>query len=402
MRAFGQDQDFFYLSGVAEPELAMLLVPAGDGRDAVDELLVPPFSPFAAMWEGDYLAPGEKAEVRTGFATVGNSRQLRARLDALLQPDGGKRPVLWTRLSPAVPPGGTPNQSESALEAQRRDRFDGRGSREDALKEALLAAYPDLEIKDLTPLLHRQRAIKTASEIALLRASAELAAEGIAEAIKSTRPGLYEFQVAAVARYVFSLRGAGPDAYGAIVGAGKNGCVLHYMRNDARIEDGDLIVMDYAATLHGYAADVTRTFPANGRFTDDQRKLVQDVFEVQQALIADVKPGASLGALSRRCARLLHEKGYRSDHGPSHHVGLAVHDPSVDVLEPGMVLTVEPGAYLRKEGMGCRIEDTLLVTETGCVNLSARLPSSPEGIEALMRQPGVVDLPVGLVDPQPR
>jgi Xaa-Pro aminopeptidase len=143
--------------------------------------------------------------------------------------------------------------------------------------------------------------------------------------------------------------------------------------------------------VHGYASDVTRTFPASGRFSPEQKKLVQDVYEIQQALIADVKPGASLQALKRKCELLLKERAYTSDHGPCHHVGLAVHDPAVDVLAPGMIVTVEPGAYLRDRGMGCRIEDTILVTANGCEVLSKGVPSTPDEIEKLMAEPGLLD-----------
>jgi Xaa-Pro aminopeptidase len=190
--------------------------------------------------------------------------------------------------------------------------------------------------------------------------------------------------------------GAGADAYGAIVGSGPNGCVLHYMANTRQARDGELVVMDYAPSVHGYCSDVTRTFPVNGKFTDEQRKLVQDVYDVQQALIAEVRPGTTLSHLSGLCSKLLRGKGYRVDHGPCHHVGLAVHDVGGDVLEPGMVFTVEPGAYLRDAGMGCRIEDVVLVTESGCVNLSAHVPATPDAIEKLMREPGVQQLRVGV------
>ena len=154
--------------------------------------------------------------------------------------------------------------------------------------------------------------------------------------------------------------------------------------------------MDYGPTVHGFATDVTRTFPANGKFTAEQRKLVEDVYEVQQALIARVKPGANLDQLSSLSSRMLLEKGYRVDHGPCHHVGLAVHDKGGRQLEPGMVITVEPGAYLRDQGMGCRIEDTILVTENGNVNLSAHLPSRPDEIEALMKRDGLAQQSIGL------
>ncbi|MCA8951937.1 MAG: M24 family peptidase, partial [Planctomycetes bacterium] len=389
-------QDFLYLSGVGEAGIALLLVPGEDGDLAVDELLVPPYSRFNATWNGDFLAPGDASAERTGFATAGNVRALAGRLEELLAADAaGQRPVLYTLTRPAPRIGSTPSTAAGSARAVERDAFDGRTSREGALQQALTTKFDGLRIEGLEPLLGAQRARKSERERELLRASTAIAAEGIAEAMRSARPGMFEYQVAAVARYVFSLRGAGPDAYAAIVGGGPNGCVLHYSACTRRLREDDLVVMDYAATLHGYASDVTRTFPASGRFSPEQRKLVTDVFEIQHELLAMVKPGARLSAIGRRCNELLRERGYRSDHGPCHHVGLAVHDPSVDELEPGMVITVEPGAYLRDEGMGCRIEDTVLVTADGCENLSGHLPASPDAIEALMAEAGLAAVPVG-------
>jgi Xaa-Pro aminopeptidase len=392
MGAFAQDQDFRYLAGIDEPNLALLLVVDEHGALAHDELLVPPYSPFTATWDGNYLAPGEATAERTGFRTAGNVRSLARRLGELLAPaDGdGRRPRLYTLLQPAPRTGSTPSKAAETAEAIARDPLDGRASREQALVQALRKAHDGLVVEALEPFLHAMRPHKSPAEIAVLRRCAEIAAAGIAEAMRSCEVGHFEYQLAAVARFVFTVHGAGPDAYAAIVGGGPNGCILHYNACTRRLEDGDLIVMDYAPTLHGYATDVTRTFPASGKFTPEQRKLVQDVYEIQQALIAEVKPGARLSELGRRCAQLLLARGYRNDHGPCHHVGLAVHDPSVDVLAPGMVITVEPGAYLRDVGMGCRIEDTILVTEDGCEVLSKDVPSTPDAIEALMAGRGLL------------
>lgn len=385
MGAFRQDQDFFYLTGIAEPDVAMLLV-IGAGKLSRDELLVPPFSPFAARWDGRFLAPGAASAERTGFATVGNVRAL-PRLLAELQSQRDSAP--WrvvTATRPAAVIGSTPSQAAQAAGARRKDPLDGRSSREQAFVTAIERALPGSEVESLEQYVFRMRPQKSAAEIALIRRSTEIAAEGIGEAMRSVRPGVFEYQLAAIARCVFSLNGCGPDAYAAIVGGGPNGCILHYSACTRRLLDDDLIVMDYAATLHGYASDVTRTFPTSGTFTKAQRKLVTDVHEIQAALIAEVKPGARLSQLSRKCARLLQERGYGSAHGPCHHVGLAVHDPSVDELQPGMLLTVEPGAYLDKQGYGCRIEDVVLVTEDGCEVLSAGVPSHPDAIEAWMKQ----------------
>jgi Xaa-Pro aminopeptidase len=394
MGAFVQDQDFLYLAGVAEPDVALLLVIAAGGAITRDELLVPPFSRFAATWDGAFLAPGEKTAERTGFRTAGNVRSLPATLAEALAADAtGGRPVLWTLTRPAARIGSTPGKSGETAAAITKDPLDGRPSREHTLIAALRKDDVELQVRSLEAQLHPLRWIKSDAEIALLRHCAQIAAEGHVEAMQASAPGMYEFQLAAVARFVFSLRGAGPDAYAAIVGGGPNGCVLHYNRCDRKLTDTDLIVMDYAPTLHGYATDVTRTFPASGKFTPAQRKLVQDVYEIQASLIADVKPGARLSVLDRKCMEMLHARGYRRDHGPCHHVGLAVHDPSTDVLAPGMVITVEPGAYLRDQGMGCRIEDTILVTADGCEVLSKDVPSTPDAIEALMAKPGLLQRP---------
>ncbi|HIE71266.1 MAG TPA: M24 family metallopeptidase, partial [Planctomycetes bacterium] len=198
------------------------------------------------------------------------------------------------------------------------------------------------------------------------------------------RPGQYEYEIQAVIEYMFTRYGAQRPGFFSIVGSGPNTCVLHYSANRRRTRPGDLVVMDVGAELWGYTADVTRTFPASGKFTKAQRKLVTDVYEVQQELLKNVKPGASLRALSMMCAKALVSRGYRSDHGPCHHVGLAVHDPSIDRLEAGMVITVEPGAYLTKQGFGCRIEDCVLVTDDGCEIMSKNVPSHPDAIEAWM------------------
>jgi len=257
--------------------------------------------------------------------------------------------------------------------------------------------FPDLKVSPVDSHIKSLRGVKSTEEIRCITAATRIACAGIAEAIKSTEPGVYEFQIAAAARYVFHRMGAGVDAYAAIVGSGINGCVLHYSENSKKTLDSELVVMDYAPKVRGYASDVTRTFPTNGKFTDEQRKLVQDVHDIQQILIAMVKPGATLRQISSRCSAELLKRGYRSMHGPSHHVGLNVHDVGGRVLKPGMLITVEPGAYLPKKKMGCRIEDVILVTKDGNVNLSGHLPSRPEEIEKLMQQKGVQQTPVGLL-----
>ncbi len=395
MAAFYQGHEFAYLTGVREPNCALLMFV----RSGEQVLLVPPMSRFTATWEGTRLAPGEEAARATGFATVENVRSLRERLDQALQPrEGGTRPKLYTLLRPAPTRAGTDYKAAAYEQAMRRDFLDGRPTSTEALEQRLTERYPGVVIEDLAPHLNLLRMVKQPEEIAQIKAATEAAAHGIAEAMKSCEPGVYEFQLAAAARFVFNRLSGSDDAYAAIVGSGPNGCVLHYSASSKRCEAGELVVMDYAPAVNGYCADVTRTFPVDGRFTPEQRKLVQDVHDVQQALIAQIKPGVSLGELSQQCSRMLMQRGYRVDHGPCHHVGLAVHDANTgdDRLEPGMVITVEPGAYLRDKGMGCRIEDMVLVTEDGAIVLSAGVPSTPDEIEKLMAQPGILQQPYGI------
>lgn len=413
MGKFEQDQDFFYLTGIAEPDAAAVLVPA-TGKQIV---FLRPFNRFTATWDGKFLPPTAETAALTKFDEARASNSLHRILGELIgvrteanetAGDGaagtvaeggaadGEAKTIWTILQAAPGVTATPSSASAAATAQRRDRLDRRLSREQALRARLKELFDGVRVEDVTPAIHKLRGIKDAEEIRLITAATQAAVEGIAEAMKSTEVGIYEFQIAAAARYVFSRLGAGPDAYAAIVGAGPNGCVLHYSANSRKTVDGDLIVMDYGGTVHGYCTDVTRTFPANGKFTPAQRKLVEDILDIQNALIAEVKPGASLSTLGNMCSRMLLERGYSPVHGPCHHVGLAVHDLGGDRLEPGMVITVEPGAYLVDEAMGCRIEDTILVTEDGHVNLSGALPRSPDAIEALMREKGIAQVPVGL------
>jgi Xaa-Pro aminopeptidase len=400
MGPFAQDQDFFYLTGVSEPDLAMLMVIDRDGLLVRDEIMVPPHSVFSAKWDGRFLAPGDRAAKHTGFRTAGNVRSLQRVLFGLITAsdtaDNGAvddgtaeeqtKTIVLTNLKPAARLGNTPSKAAAAAKDRKQDHFDGRDSREQMFVANLRAAAPAVTINSLETFVHAMRHHKSPAETALLRRVTEIAAEGIGQAMRSVKPGAFEYQLAAVARCVFSLNGCGPDAYAAIVGGGPNGCILHYNEGKRQLRDDDLIVMDYAGTLHGYCSDVTRTFPASGKFTPEQRQLVTDVYEIQQELLCHVKPGASLRALSSMCAKLLVARGYRNDHGPCHHVGLAVHDPSINRLEAGMVITVEPGAYLPKKGYGCRIEDCVLVTADGCEVMSKNVPSHPDAIEAWMQK----------------
>nr|VFK20406.1 MAG: aminopeptidase P Metallo peptidase. MEROPS family M24B [Candidatus Kentron sp. LFY] len=268
-------------------------------------------------------------------------------------------------------------------------------------------------------LVHNMRLFKSRHEIDLMRKASEISIRAHRRAMEVCRPGMMEYRIEAELNHEFLRSGSRSPAYPSIVAGGRNACILHYMANDSRIEDGELLLIDAGAEYQNYAADITRTFPANGRFTAAQRDIYQLVLEAQEAAIAQIRPGnhyndphkavvrtitkglVTLGLLKGRVDRLIKNKKYRKFfmHRTGHWLGLDVHDVGnykVDgkwrPLEPGMVFTVEPGIYIRGGNrkiprkwwdIGVRIEDDVLVTKSGCEILTRDAPRTIDEIEAL-------------------
>jgi Xaa-Pro aminopeptidase len=250
------------------------------------------------------------------------------------------------------------------------------------------------------------RAIKTPGELALMQKAIDPSIDAHFAAMKMMRPGLYEYQVAAKMVEIHAYAGCETEAYSPIVGTNFNSTVLHYNKLDRRIEDGDIVLLDVAGQYSGYASDITRTIPANGKFTARQREIYEIVLGAQNAAIAALKPGMTLGgkdastSLQKIAMDYIdshgkdlegHSLGRYYIHGLSHHVGLNVHDPAgpnfgTRPLEPGMVITIEPGIYIPEEKLGVRIEDDVLITPEGYKLLTARLPRSPDEIEKIMAE----------------
>ena len=273
---------------------------------------------------------------------------------------------------------------------------------------------------DVSETLHEMRLIKSPAEIALMRKAAEISAEAHIRAMRFCKPGINEYQLEAEISHEFQRNGARYPAYTSIVGSGANSCILHYINNNQKIKDGDLVLIDAGAEYEYYAADITRTFPANGHFSDEQRAIYALVLKSQLAAIKTVRPGAAwpsmqtaivktltqglldLGILKGRLPDLIEKEAYLPFymHKSGHWLGLDVHDAGRykvngkwRTLKPGMVLTVEPGIYIsadipgvhkRWHNIGVRIEDDVLVTAKGCDILSAGAPKSITDIETLM------------------
>ena len=247
---------------------------------------------------------------------------------------------------------------------------------------------PGVAIEDRTQLLPSMRAVKSPAELALMERAVVATVAGFEACLRALKPGMREKNLADLLLTTYHGHDCEP-AYELIVGAGLNGTILHYIDNSAMIAEADLIVMDCAASYRGYASDVTRTLPASGVFSAEQREIYEVVLEAELAGIAAARPGATYTEVDRAARAVIEKAGYGDAfiHGTSHPVGIEVHDITPDgPLKPGMVITVEPGIYLPDRGFGIRIEDDILITQTGNRDLSSAVPKTVDAIEEAMRR----------------
>jgi len=243
------------------------------------------------------------------------------------------------------------------------------------------------DIQNIAPIMANLRVRKSPTELTLLEKTIKISVSGQEAAARIIAPEVWEYQVEAAVEYEFRRRGAERPSFPSIIGSGPNSTVLHYNDSIRQMQSGDLVVVDIGAEYGGYAGDVTRTYPVNGKFTPRQREIYQIVLDAQKQALAAIKPGVTMQQVHQAAFNYIRSKGYEREfpHGTSHYLGLYVHDvgPSRIALEPGMVITVEPGIYLDKEQLGVRIEDDVVVTENGYRMLSD-FPREIAEIEALM------------------
>ena len=378
---FHQNENFYYLSGWNEPEAMMLLVPKALKPGAAfglekEILFIPPHDFREERWTGPKLGPDDaEASARSGFPTVKATNLFQSELLEALK----AFPKIYTELTPQ------PESGEDYFQAEVVSKL---------RKMAPLAILADVRLH-----VERQRAVKSPGELALLRKAVDASIEGHLAAMKTVRPGVWEYETAARMEYEFRRRGCEWPAYPPIVGSGFFSTVLHYDADDQQMKDGDVVVMDVAGSYSGYASDITRTLPVNGRFSPRQREIYEIVLGAQNAAMAAAGPGMNLRhgkdslqdlayAYINTHGKDLHGKslGQYFIHGLGHSIGLNVHDP-MDYnlpLEPGMVVTMEPGIYIPEEKIGVRIEDDILITKDGYELLTSRLPRTVEEIEQLM------------------
>jgi Xaa-Pro aminopeptidase len=394
---YRQDSDFYYLTGFNEPEALAVFIPGREQGEYI--LFCREYDETKALWEGAHagLEGAVKHYEADDSFPIDDLDEI---LPGMLE---NKGKVFY-------PMGRNPDLDHSLLEWINHLRGQSRRG----------VTAPG-ELVSLEHILHEMRLFKSPAELKLMRRAAEVSAHAHAKAMQVCKPGLYEYQIEAELLYQFYQGGLRHVAYPSIVAGGKNACVLHYTENKEALRSGDLLLIDAGAECDHYAADITRTFPVSGRFTEPQKQLYQLVLDAQAAALEQIRPGlpwnaaheaavetltkglVELGILKGKVKKLIKDEKYKPFfmHRIGHWLGMDVHDVGdykVDqewrLLEPGMVLTVEPGLYIPPDyekveekwrGIGIRIEDDILVTASGYECLTSAVPKSIDDIEALMQ-----------------
>jgi Xaa-Pro aminopeptidase len=415
-----QHNTFYYLSGIETPGAYLLL----DGRTRKVTIYLPPRNARLEAAEGRVLS-AEDADLVMRISGVDQVLPVQqmvgsnwpviptAAPGATPAPRRGQpSAAIFAEFSPAENQGQSRGELVAAELARINDPWDTTGSRQRRFVELLRARHPQAEVKNLNPILDEMRSVKSPREIAMVRRASQIAGLGLMEAMRSTEPGVTEYQLDAAARYVFLLNDARLEGYRSITASGteniNNG---HYFRNTSTLKDGDLVLMDFAPDYRYYTSDIGRVWPVNGKYTAQQRELLQFILEWHKTVMSRIRPGFSpdqiLAGARRamepvfartRFSKPIYEKSARTmvEGGGgvfSHTVGMAVHDVGRyrgAPLKPGQVFSVDPQLWVREENLYLRFEDTVVVTETGVENFTDFIPMELADMEKLVLEKGVV------------
>ncbi len=398
-----QNSQFHYLCGVVEPRAVLVI----DGRTKKTTLFLNARNvQRETSAYGPGLYPGEAAAKELGVDAALDRTEF-PEFVKMLASEGRN---FFTPFKVEVLGSVSQGDPDKLWANNKNDPFDGRVSREEMFRTRLKEVAPKAEIQDLDPVLNGMRAVKSPREIVVIREATRIAGLGIMEAMRDAKPGMTEYELQADAEFVFKKYGAFGASYFALIGTGQNTYYTHYHRNTARLQDGELVQFDYAPDFKNYQADVTRVFPANGKFTAWQREYYEIYRKLYQSVIASIRPGVTPTEVIKDAvvkmdavmasykftdpkiqgaAKAFVEK-YRSQAngrgGLGHSVGLEVHDVrrQSPTLVPGEIFTIEPEMRIEELHLGMRFEDMLLITETGVENLSAFVPMEIADIERLM------------------
>ena len=420
-----QHNTFYYLSGIETPGAYLLL----DGRTRKVTIYLPARNPRLEAAEGRVLS-AEDVDLVKRISGVDEVKPLSemvntnwplvatapAGTDGAAGQRGGGRgqpsAAVFAEFSPPENQGQSRGELVSAETSRVNDYWDGAGTRQRRFVELIRARAPRAEIKNLNPILDEMRSTKSPREIALVRRASQIAGLGLIEAMRSTEPGVTEYQLDAAARYVFALNDARQEGYRSITATGtENINNMHYFRNTATLKDGDLVLMDYAPDYHYYTSDIGRVWPVNGKYNAWQRELLQFVLEFQKAVMSRIRPGVTATQIHDEAKKAMEPIFARTKFSKpiyeaaarrlvetgggvfSHTVGMAVHDVGTyrnGPLKPGQVFSVDPQLRVPEENLYLRYEDTVVVTETGVENFTAFIPLELDEMEKMVLEKGVV------------
>jgi Xaa-Pro aminopeptidase len=419
---YHQDPDFFYLTGYKEPNSVLVIFSNEQtnksGKTYNEVLYVQEKNTRAEQWTGIRLGT-EGAKNNLGFDVAYNGKEFLnsginyADFSSVLfkefkddYRDSKRDEADLYKLAEAF-------KNQVGYNVKAEPKIDRHLQNEFRNKKSITQKKVTIDTQSIQTYMASLREIKSKEELVLLTKAVRISAMGQREIMKAMHPGMSETEIQGIHEFVYKKYGCEFEGYPSIVGAGNNGCVLHYIENSKMKVENDLVLMDLGAEYHGYTADVTRTIPANGKFSTEQKLIYDLVYQAQEAGIATVKPGNSFNSPDIAARKVItaglmklgiiakeEESRVYFPHGTSHHIGLDVHDPGLyDTFDIDMVLTVEPGIYIPKGsdcdkkwwGIAVRIEDDILVTANEPVNLSGEAPRKSEEIEALMKEKSVLD-----------
>ena len=376
---FAVDRNFFYLTGIARENMILVLKKSYTG-DYSEALYIEPYDEELAKWVGGRMREAEATEI-SGIQSVRNIGEFDDDLNSLVEYNRGLGKLhfyldLWRYVK---------DQADTPAHT---------------LAAKLQSRYPAVGIEEIYGDLAALRACKGEEELVFMRKAQEATRIAIEAMMTHAKPEMNESEMEGAFDFSLKKQCVRQHAFPSIVAGGKRATTLHYGENNQVVHDGELVLIDLGAAVGNYCADISRTFPVNGKFTDRQKELYNTVLEAQRIVIENAKPGVTTRQLNQlvidHYESRLDELGLRKDgkgvrdyyyHGVSHHLGLDTHDICTDrerTLQPGMVITVEPGLYVEDESIGIRIENDVLITEDGCVDLSADILKTVEEIEALM------------------
>ena len=386
---FRQQSDFFYLTGINEENAYLIIAPDYPDESMREILFIEPYDEMKVTWQGEML-DDKKATELSGIKTVKGSEAFWITLNDLAFSGYGETIYLNSYEYPKY---------ECDIETIQQ-RF----------VKQVKERYPMHNYGRTAPILNALRMVKSEDEIAVMQQACDITAKAFRRCLDTVKPGMYEYEVQAEIEYIFKKNNATGHAYAPIIAGGKNACCLHYSKNHSLLNDGDLLLFDIGCEQSNYASDLSRTIPINGKFTQRQADCYNAVLRVMKEITKLYRPGGTINEINETTHRLMEQEMIKLGlftaedvkkqdpekplerkylmHGMSHHIGLDVHD-SIDKFkpfEPGMILSCEPGIYIREEGIGIRIENDLLITEGEPVNLFEGLPIEIEEIEAAMKK----------------